>query len=162
MILLAKASILETIADVEDLIIGKCVYDETVVRGKKKSITDSLIIEKLVIDGKIKVGEASPDEMIKLKESFGITCGENETVAIAIKEKCRFVITDDKKCMVVCKVLNIPFMIALDVVVDLRVNKKISHNKAIRAFKKIKKCGWLSEKIIDSRWNKLEEVVKLK
>ena len=160
LILLAKASVLETITDVDDLIISKCVYNETVVEGKKKSITDSLIIEKLMIDDKIKVGEAPIDERTKLKESFGITCGENETVVIAIKEQCRFVITDDKKCMVVCKMLSIPFMIALDVVIDLCVNKKISHNKAIHAFKKIRDCGWLSKEIIDSRWDKLKEVVK--
>ena len=140
--------------------ISRGVYNETVVRGKKKSIKDSLIIEKLVIDGNIAVKEAPSDEKLRLKRSFGIIHGENETIGIAIKEGCKFVITDDKKAIVVCKILDIPFMIALDVVIDLYMNKRISYNKAIRSFIRIRDYGWLSEKIIKNRFGKLKEVSK--
>jgi len=158
LILLAKASILETVAKLSEMIISTGVYNESVVQGKEKGKQDSLLIENLISSGKLGIRDAPRKKTKELKKSFGIRAGENETVAIAIKEKYQLLITDDKKCITVCKVLNIKFMIALDIVLDLYANRKISYEKAVDAFRQIKKYGWIGEDIIENRWKKLEEL----
>jgi predicted nucleic acid-binding protein len=160
LILLAKASVLETVAAEGDMLIPECVYEESVIRGKEKARPDSLIIEKLVSTGKIKVLGAPAEEKEKLKKSFGITCGENQTVALAISEKCRLVLTDDRKSMTVCRTLGIPYMIALDALIDLYYSNRITPKKAEEAFNSITETGWLSEEIIKTRRDLLKKKVK--
>ncbi len=157
LILLAKASVLETVASVDVLAIPECVYEESAVRGKEKARPDSLVIEKLVAEGKIKVKKAPAEEKEKLNSSFGITCGENQTVALAIAEKCPLVLTDDRKSMTVCRTLGIPYMIALDAVLDVYYSDRITREKAREAFDSITETGWLSEEIIKSRRDLLEK-----
>ncbi|MFZ2455083.1 MAG: hypothetical protein WAX07_01215 [Candidatus Altiarchaeia archaeon] len=160
LILLAKASVLEKVAGADELAIPECVYSESVVKGKDKARPDSLVIEKLVAEGKIKVKKAPPEEKERLKCSFGITCGENQTVALAVSEKCRLVLSDDKKCMTVCRTLGMPYMIALDCVLDLLCSSRITREKAIEAFETIAAAGWLGEEIIKSRRELLEKTGK--
>ena len=157
LILLAKASVLETVAGADELAIPECVYEESALRGKEKARPDSLIIEKLVAEGKIKVKKAPPGEKEQLRTSFGITGGENQTVALALAEKSSLVLTDDKKNMTVCRTLGIPYMIALDCVLDLFSSGRITREKAKEAFETISSAGWLSEEIIKSRRDLLEK-----
>lgn len=157
LILLAKSSVLETVASVDELVISECVYKESVTRGKEKGRDDSLLIEKLVIEGKISIKKALPKDVARLMKAFGIKCGENETVAIAEKEGCRLVLTDDRKNMTVCKMMGIPYMVALDAIIDLRANGKITPDKAEKAFMIVADSGWIGDDILRDRREKLKK-----
>jgi predicted nucleic acid-binding protein len=78
-------------------------------------------------------------------------------VALAITEKCDLVLTDDRKSMTVCRTLGIPYMIALDAVIDLCRSGRITKTKADEAFTSIIEIGWLGEDIIRSRKELLEK-----
>ncbi len=156
LILLAKASVLEELVKIDKFIISNLVYQESVVEGKERGMEDALLIEKLILENKIEVYKVAANAVKGLEKTFGIREGENETLSIGIGKKSRFVITDDKKSIIVCKIMKIPYMIAIDAVIDLYENKKISHEKALQAFDKIKKHGWLSEDIIKSREKRLK------
>lgn len=152
---LAKSSPLEKLLTVDQFIIGQEVYNECVIRGKEKGEKDALLIEHVVNNKKITIREAQASLRKKLEHTFGITGGENETVALAVQEQCRMVIVDDKKGIIACKILTIPFMIALDVIVDLYENKRVSLSQAQHAFDRIKHFGWIRDDIIKTREKRL-------
>ncbi len=155
LILLSKATVLETVCALNVIVIGRSVYEESVARGREKGRPDSLIIEKLVAEGKIKVLAGPPKEMAILEASYGIRVGENETVAIALSTRGAKILTDDRKNMTVSKTLGIRFMIALDAVVELGCNGRITKEKAKEAFESVAGNGWIREEIIKERREKL-------
>ena len=155
LILLAKASVLESLTALNDIIIGRGVYDESAVRGRDKGMPDSLLIERLVREKKIVVLEAPLKEMNLLREAYGIGGGENETVALSLSTGSRKVITDDRKNITVCKTLKIPFMISLDAIIELYANERIPFSKAKEAFDSVAETGWLRDDIIKERWEKI-------
>jgi len=155
-ILLAKASILETVTGIDKVLISDGVYKE-VSRGKETGKPDSLLLERLLQEGKINLKTADKSSVDSLKKSFGIFAGENETISIAQETGARFVLIDDRKGINVCKALNLPFMTAIDVNIDLYENKLITFQKALDSFEKIKKFGWIGQDILDSREKRLKE-----
>jgi predicted nucleic acid-binding protein len=150
-ILLAKASVLESLTGIDKLVIGRVVYEESVLQGKTKSIPDSLLIEKLVDEEKIIVLQAGEKTKAKLEKTLGLTGGENDTLALAIDNNARMVLTDDRKNIVACRITGMPFMISLDAIIELCQGGKISKEKAFFAFEKIKEHGWISEELIENR-----------
>jgi predicted nucleic acid-binding protein len=150
-ILLAKASVLESLTGIDKLVIGRVVYEESVLQGKTKSIPDALLIEKLVDEEKISIIQSGEKTRARLQKTLGLTGGENETLALAIDNNARIVLTDDRKNMVACKITGMPFMISLDAIIELYRGGKISKEKAFSAFENIKEHGWISEELIENR-----------
>jgi predicted nucleic acid-binding protein len=155
LILLAKASVLETLSSVNVIVIGRMVYDESAVMGKELGKADSLLIERLVSEKRIIVMEAPIKEKSLLSHAYGIKGGENETVALALSTGCRKVLTDDHKNMAVCKTLDIPFMISLDAIIELYENERIPLSKAKEAFERVVENGWMREELVKVRRNRL-------
>lgn len=138
-----------------DIVISRMVYEESAVRGKELGKADSLLVERLVSEKKIIVMEAPVKEKNILREAYGIKGGENETVALALSTGCRKVLTDDHKNIVVCKTLDIPFMISLDAIIELHENERISLSKAKEAFERVVENGWMREELVKIRRNRL-------
>lgn len=58
------------------------------------------------------------------------------------------ILTDDKKAINVCRVLNLRFVTALDVLVQLRKNGIIDLEEAEDALHKLDEFGWYSRTLI--------------
>jgi predicted nucleic acid-binding protein len=155
LILLSKATVLETISSLNSIVIGRSVYEESATRGKELSRPDSLIIEKLVAEGKILVAAGPLKERAILEASYGIRKGENETVALSLNNGRARILTDDRKNMTVCKTLGLEYMTALDAIVELGLNGRITKEKAKAAFESVAGNGWIREDIIEERRKKL-------
>ncbi len=146
LILLSKVSILETLVNRNNVITSKIVYQE-VVRGKEKGRADSLLVERLVKENKIKL--KIPDESIKnnIEKLLNLKAGELEVVSLAYKTK-HIIISDDKKCLNAAKALGIGLMTSLDVIAVLLKNKVITKKKALEYLDDLSEYGWYSKNLI--------------
>ena len=81
--------------------------------------------------------------------------GEAESIVFALEEKT-ILLTDDKKAINICKIFNIKFTTAMNILVKLYQEKKIDKIRAEAIFKKLKKFGRYSNEIIE----KVEEDLK--
>jgi len=154
LILLAKIGLLETLAKRNKTIISTKVYEET-VKGKERGRKDAFIIEKLVYDKEIEVRTANKKMKENLLKLFNLKGGENETVALALKEKHN-ILTDDKKCMNVAKVLKIDFISSLDIVVVLQKKGVIDIEKALKSLNELENYGWYKKDIIGDYRRKIK------
>ena len=73
-----------------DIIIPTEVYEETVIRGKKKGHPDALIIEQTINSNLIKIKEIENKEKVDNLRLFGLHLGEAEAVALYFQEKLNF------------------------------------------------------------------------
>ena len=146
LILLAKISALEIFADRNDICIPKLVYEE-VIRGKEKGRADSILVENLVYEAKIKIILPNPEIRKIIEKLFNLRKGELEVVSLAYKTK-NTILSDDKKCINTAKALGIDFIISLDVIVALWKNKIISKERALDCISRLEEYGWYSKVLI--------------
>jgi len=154
LILLAKTGILEAFLEKNQLTIPEKVYEESVVRGKKRGLIDSYLIGSFVNKSRIKIKKADEKSKDTIEKLFGIRGGENETVALATRGD--LILTDDKKCINVCKTLKLDFAISADVVVVLYKKGRISKEKMIIAFNRLERISRLKKELIDKRRRECE------
>ena len=144
LILLAKATILETLANEAKIITSPSVYQEAVIKGEEKGYPDALIIKNLVSQKIIKIIQ------LKQKKTFGVTLGKGEEDVLALAQEIKFdlLLLDDKKAIKISKILNLPFTISPKVVVNLAQKGKIGKEKAIQALEVLRMEGRYSPDII--------------
>ena len=117
-ILLAKASVLETASESYILLITQEVY-KAVLEGKTKQFKDALLTERLKETNKIKIVKPDTILMNKLMKDFNMGEGEASTVAIAIKDKNTITATDNKQGRNATKINNMPLVGSPDIIVAL-------------------------------------------
>ena len=146
LILLSKVSILETFVNRNNIITSKIVYQE-VVRGKEKGREDSILVERLVQENKIKL--KIPNESIKnnIERLFNLKDGELEIVSLVYKTS-HTILSDDKKCLNVAKALGIGFITSLDVIIVQLKKKAITKKKALGCIDELEEYGWYSKNLI--------------
>jgi len=144
LILLAKATVLEILANEVRIVTSPSVYQEAVIKGEKRGHPDALIIKKLVSQKKIEIIS------LKQKKTFGVTLGEGEEEILALTQEVKFdlLLLDDKKAINVSKSLSLPFTISPKVVISLAQKKKIAKEKAIQALEILRIEGRYSPDII--------------
>jgi len=147
LILLSKVSILEVFTKRNKVIAPEIVYYE-VTRGKEKGRTDSLIVEKLTREGNIDI--ETPQKAVKnrIESVFNLKKGELEVISLAYKTK-RTILTDDRKCLNVAKVLGIGFITSLDVIIALYKKKAIAKGKALKCIDRLEEYGWYAKDLIE-------------
>lgn len=158
LILLAKISLLETFLEKNKLLIPAGVYEESVIRGKERGDIDAYLIEKLVDKKRIIIKRVNEKTKSRVKKLFRITKGENETICLA--KKGDLILTDDRKCINVCKTLKLKFTISADVVVTLYKKGRISKDKKDSAFDKLEEISRLKKELIDKRREECEKKVR--
>jgi predicted nucleic acid-binding protein len=144
LILLAKATILEILANEVRIVTSPSVYQEAVVKGEERGYLDALIIKKLASQKIIEVIQ------LKRKRTLGVTLGKGEKEILALAQEIKFdlLLLDDKKAISVSKSLNLPFTISPKVVVNLAQKEKIGTEKAIQALEILRIEGRYSPEII--------------
>lgn len=146
LILLSKASVLEIFASRNDVATSELVYEE-VIKGKEKGRMDSILTEKLVQEGKLKVKTSNKDAKTKIEKLFNLKFGELEVVSLAYKTNDA-ILSDDKKCINAAKAFGIEFITSLDVTLALYKKSAISKEKAIESIDKLENYGWYSKDLI--------------
>src|SRR3989344_1521965 len=141
-ILLSKATVLEIFANRNIVVTSPIVYEE-VARGKEKGRFDSLLVEKLVNEKKIKLRDPDKSSNEKIQKLFDLRLGELDVVSLAHNTDDT-ILSDDKKCLNVAKTLGIPFITSLDVILVLYKKRAIKKEKAIESIDKLEEYGWYS------------------
>lgn len=146
LILLAKVSLLETFVNRNHVITSKIVYEE-VVKGKEKGRRDSLLVEKLVHENKLKLKTAEKSIKNKIEKLFNLKAGELEVVSLAYNTK-HTILSDDKKCLNAAKALEIDFINSLDVTVVLYKKEVITKEKVLKCIEELEEYGWYAKDFI--------------
>src|SRR3989344_4612368 len=115
-ILLHKSDLLNQLTEKNTILIPTKVYHE-ICGNKEKGAAEIYLLDKLIEDN---------------KKLFQLHAGECSAIALA-KEKKLGLLTDDRKAMNACKVLNIEFTTALNIAIASKIEKK----KALEAVEKL-------------------------
>lgn len=154
-ILLAKATILETLSDSYELSMTEEVYKE-ILKGKDKNFMDALLTERLVKEKKIKIKNVANNALIKkLMRDFNLGFGEAETLALVIGKKYKAVITDNKLGRKVALIYKLNLVGSIDAITALYKLGLIDTEKAVGGLKRLREFGWFQDYLID---NALKEV----
>ena len=139
-ILLHKSDLLNQLTEKNTILIPTKVYHE-ICGNKEKGAAEIYLLDKLIEDNKIIIHE--PINSKDIEKLFQLHAGECSAIALA-KEKKLGLLTDDRKAMNACKVLNIEFTTALNIAIASKIEKK----KALEAVEKLHMYGWYSETLI--------------
>ena len=153
-ILLSKATVLESFSKNYNLCITEEVYEE-VLEGKHEKFIDALLTEKLVNENKIKIIKINDEIANKLIQDFNLGIGEAKTLGLLLDNKCEVIITDNKQGRKAAAIYNLNLAGSIDVIISLYKLKIIDKEKAISALKKLRDFGWFNEYLIE---NAMEDV----
>lgn len=154
-ILLAKASVLETAAAAYQIAVTAAVYEE-VVGGKQHMFADALLLERLNKEKAISTSVSEEKLTQKLMKDFNMGNGEASTIAAAISEKEGIVATDNRQGRKAASVNNLQLVGSIDIVVALFRKKRIDMQKAIAALKKLKEEGWFEPHLLEKAMEDLK------
>lgn len=146
LILLAKASVLEIFANRNIVIIPEAVYKE-VIKGKETGRSDSILTERLVHEGKLRLKKPDDSTRKSIQRLFNLKGGELDVIALAHKTHDT-ILTDDKKCLNAAKALGIGFITSLDIITVLYKKGIVSKEKAKGCISKLEEYGWYTRELI--------------
>ncbi|HLC71974.1 MAG TPA: hypothetical protein VJH37_00160 [Candidatus Nanoarchaeia archaeon] len=147
-ILLAKSSVLETLAKWRKIIVTEGVYNE-VLEGKNKKFLDALLLDRLVGEKKISIEKKLKKEVVqKLTNDFGLGIGEAESITLALESNA-LMITDNKQGRKAAKVQGLSLIGSIETVTALYKTKRIDKEKAINTLKILKRVGWFQDYLIE-------------
>lgn len=155
LILVAKAEMLDLLIEEsrEPIAISTEVEKEAI----RKNTFDALLVRKRVEEKKIAVKKVKDQAMVKRTMlDFNMHKGEAETIALCIKNKGKYVATDDYNAMKACSVLNIAYVTSLGILQQLYKNKKLSREQALLKFEALVRYGRFSDEIINDFRKRLE------
>ncbi len=158
LILISKLEMLDLLIDVFGTIyIPRAVYIESVERGKKLKKIDAFSIENKIKEGKIVFEELKNfNEKENLSNNFNIHDGEAEALAFYLEKKADLFGTDDFRTLKTCKILNIRYFTTPIFLIRCYEKKKISKEKILLKFEKLKEFGWYKEDLIIDLKNRIE------
>ena|SRR3989344_5107759 len=155
-ILLSKATVLETVCKAYDLVMAKTVYEE-VLKGKDKKFMDALLAEKLVKEKKIIIKAVANTILVKkLIRDFNLGKGEAEALALAISGECECIITDNKQGRKSALIHGLKLIGSIDAISALCRLKLINKDKAQGGLMKLKEFGWFQEYLIDTAMEEIK------
>lgn len=148
LILLAKASVLETVLIAYEVVTSKQVYEE-VLAGKKKMFPDALLIERLADEKKLNIVFSPEDLTKRIKQDFAMAEGEASVISCGLSQKGMIIATDNKQGRKAALVNGLPLVGSVDLVISLNKKKKINKKKAEEALRILKDEGWFHPYIIE-------------
>jgi predicted nucleic acid-binding protein len=139
------------------IIIPTKVYEETVIRGKKKGHPDALIIEQTINSNLIKIKEIENKDKVDNLRLFGLHLGEAEAVALYFQEKAQFLATDDDTCRKNRIILGINIIGSPAVVLMLFNKALITRKKAIDCVLTLETIGWFDTEVMHEMKRQIEK-----
>lgn len=156
-ILLAKASVLESAAKAYAISIPESVYNE-VLAGKDKKLVDALLTERL-IEERILTLAATENPKLRdaLMQDFSMGIGEADTFALSIEKGFDAVATDNKQGRKAALVNSLKLIGSPEIVMALFKTKEIPKDKTKKALKVLKNEGWFNELLIERLMEEVEK-----
>lgn len=152
LILLAKIQLLREISQDVRIIIPESVQEECLF---KKSY-DSILIETLIKEQKIKVMKVKNSEAIKkIQQNFRLGVGEEQAICLAGELGCPLAV-DDGPTIKACKVIGLEFATAIHFLLKLFFQEKIEKDLAMEKLHKLARFGRYDRKIIEDAVNRLK------
>lgn len=153
LILLAKLSIMDRVITSlkEKITITSGVLAECTA---KRDLFDSQLIQKRIEEKKIGIKEIKKREG-DIQRDFNLGKGEAEAIALCQENNC-LLITDDKKALNACKILNISFITVPNIVVQITNKRVIKREEAESYINRLKKIGRYGNEIL----RKVKEDIK--
>jgi len=140
LILLTKSKLIYLTMDFFDLIIPSVVYSE-VIKGKESNHADAFEIERLVEERRIHVKNPKDQKLIvNLRLNYKIDEGELFAIALA-KELGKGIFIDDKKGIMICKLLNIETYTALRLLNEFYLTGKVTKTELSKAITILENVG---------------------
>lgn len=154
LILAAKTTILDLFLG--DFAGGIFISESVKKEALAKESADAKLIEKRIEQNRVKIKNSKNKNAVeKMMLDFNIGIGEAETIAVCLENNWQLVGTDDKNAIKACKVLEIAFATAIDILIMLNKKNILSKNEAFLKIEKLSEFGWYSDDIIEDAKNKL-------
>ncbi len=142
------------------ILIPQSVYNEIVVKGKEQGYSDTFILERAIINEKIKV------EKVK-KENYNISSsklhiGEINAIILALQLKIEIILIDDEEARMFARKLGIKVIGTLGILIELFKHGLLVLNEAIQYLRKINEIMYLSSDVYSFVEIKLNEIARTK
>lgn len=145
LVLLAKADLLEQIAQETSLLIPEKVRDEAV---RKRELQDTRQILRLIEEGKLLVERKLDRGLVEsLRADFQLGPGEAQALALAKIKGCLLGI-DDRLAMKASKAAGVPFATALAFLTRIWERGGVSRRQALAKLEKLKQYGWYQNDLV--------------
>ena len=130
------------------VIIPPAVKAETIEAGKSEGYSDALSLERLEVEGWLKISELSTASR-RLAESIsrGVGIGEAEAIALALEKKERLFI-DDLKGRRIADLYRLETTTTLGIILELLVGRTLSLNDYERNVKLYGSQGCITGEVI--------------
>ncbi|MBI4386040.1 MAG: hypothetical protein HY551_01530, partial [Elusimicrobia bacterium] len=138
LILLAKCDLLPLLAEKTPLVMPREVEREALV---KSELYDAKVIASMIKDKQIQVLQlAHARHRNQVQEDFGIGAGEAEALLLA-KEHGVPLGTDDWPAIKAAKIMGIPFLTAMNILVELCQKNRLGAETALSKLDKLESIG---------------------
>lgn len=154
LILLAKCDLLPLLAEKTPLAIPPEVEREA---SAKPELYDAKVIASMIKGKQIQVLKlAHAQHRKQVQEDFGIEAGEAEALLLA-KEKGVPLGTDDWPAIKAAKIMGIPFVTAINVLIELCRKNRLSTESALSKLDKLESVGRYHVRIVENARERIQE-----
>src|SRR3990172_5295293 len=156
LILLTRTDLLERfMGSLSDpIVIPKAVERESC---EEKPSLDALVIQRAIREKRIRVKALKATKLSqKLRQDFGLGQGETEAIALAYAEKAKLLATDDKRAILACRLLKIPYVTAIGIFIRMYQKKVLNKDEARLKLDALGKYGRYSRETLLDAKTKLE------
>jgi predicted nucleic acid-binding protein len=156
---LTLAGLLDLVFELYDLIlIPPSVYNEIIVKGKEQGHSDAFVLERAIINEKIKV------ETIK-KSNTEITSsklheGEINAIILSLQPKVKIILLDDEEARIFARKLGIKVSGTLGILIELFKRNLFGLPEALQYLKKINEVMYLSSDLYCFVEDALKDIVE--
>lgn len=167
LIIFAKINKLDLLSKLyKPLIITKGIYNETVEKGKEINAPDSKIIQEFIDNKKIILGllnEKYKDLSKNLKDKYSLGLGESEAIALALQQKDKTLMIDEKIARQICKLHGLKPMGSLRVLLIAFKKDMLTEFDVKNSLEQMLKNKFrISGDIVNEFWEMFEKIKKKK
>jgi predicted nucleic acid-binding protein len=154
LILLAKIDLLQVVAREVEIHIPQVVKREALA---KPHSYDAQLIDRMIRDGAIQLAAAVPASAVRLiQREFRLAQGEASALWVA--QESQFVLgIDDGPGIRAAKILGVPFVTALQILVELAAQKRLDTASALRKLDSLLSWGRYGAQLAEDARAKIRE-----
>lgn len=158
---LTLAGLLDLVFELYDLIlIPPSVYNEIIVKGKEQGHSDAFVLERAIINEKIKV-----EAIKKSKSNTEITSsklheGEINAIILSLQPKVKIILLDDEEARIFARKLGIKVSGTLGILIELFKRNLFGLPEALQYLKKINEVMYLSSDLYCFVEDALKDIVE--
>jgi predicted nucleic acid-binding protein len=156
LILLAKCSLLRIYARRVDLLVPRAVMREAATPKLRKAYADAEEIARCHEEGLLRLRTVTSHRKLPIR----LGRGEAAAIRLFLAEDADLLLSDDRRALVTCRLLGVPFTTTPRVAVDLRASGAIGADRARQALEKLAVVGRYSRDVIAAALAALQEAPK--